>query len=176
MNKCSCIKGEYNFLIDVRGCDSLMYQDRSLWMESGVHIIPVTYEVDIKLPTSGNIKVEVATVGFTELNSALLYGTSSKLGMPDGLYCFSTDSCHKTYSRNWLNTCGLECCVDDYLTKIIGDKDRQEDIDKLYVIEKLIKSAKYSAENGMKERSISLYKEAKVSIEDLNCDCNCLKK
>lgn len=169
MGTCNCIQGLYDFDIKVKDCRSLLYQGFAIW-----DTIPESYSLQVIAPNGTESNVEVITKGFTELNSIVLNNTADKLALADGIYCFTVENCGKSYKRHWLNTCTLECCVEDYIIKMLTDCEK-DDIDEINKIERLIEAAKYSAINNMKERSIDLYTEAKISIEDLNCDCKCLK-
>ena len=107
MNNCQCIKGHYNFSITVGDDQNLIYIDTSDWMDGENYSIPDTYTLTITLP-GGSKKMTEVSVGAGDVISTSELQISKFI---DGLYCFETFSCGKTYKRVSLVLPFLECCL-----------------------------------------------------------------
>lgn len=146
----------------------------SIWMKGENYFIPETYDLYISRGGAGaGIKVTVRTKGQTQIDAEAL-GTSGKL--MDGGFCFRTQEfCPGSYTRYRMNTCRLECCLQEYISELVERSARDSQYEVVQQIERLISISKREAEIGNIEYALSVYEEAKQAVEDLNCNCKCLK-
>ena len=143
-----------------------------MWMEGHNYYIPESYDVWVSTGGGGGRKVSVKTIGHTVIDAEAL-GTSGML--PDGAYCFRTESCADTMTRYKMNTCRLECCLQEYIYQLVSREAPESEYVNVEQIERLIDIAKHNASIKNVEYAMQVYEEAKTMIEDLNCNCKCLK-
>lgn len=163
---CSCIKGDYNFLLTSLDCETILYQDLSEWMEAEDREVPDTYEVSVDLPGKKSAIVNVAAQGYTKLTPASFNLDTRSL--PDGIYCFTTTSCGITYKRWKAITCALECC----LTDLIANTPPNGDFSQIFKIENAIKSIHIEAEKQNLSRAQEHLATATLLLKSYNCNCN----
>lgn len=169
MNKCACIKGQsFDFALISVDHTKVLYQDMSVWMTGDKYYIPETY--DIIMGIGSGKKISVKTGGLTEITSEMLGG------LPDGVYCVKASSCMETYTRYKVHAFKIECCIMEYMSQLIEKRARDEEYVEVERIENLLTMAKHNAEVKNTTLAQSLLEEAKLSLEELNCNCNCLKR
>jgi hypothetical protein len=172
LKKYACIKGNsYDFKITQISRDVILYEDMSVWMVGDNYYMPETYEVFIS-QVGGGMKVVVNTKGITRIEGKQV---GSAVGFIDGTYCFSTVPCGTTFTRYKLLAWGLECCLSEYVYQLVENRSQDHEYEEYEKIERLIGVARYNAEIGNIEMANNVYAEAKTAIEDLNCNCKCLK-
>lgn len=174
MEKRGCIKGEnFDFIITHIDCQGFVYEDASIWMTGPNYKLPEYYDVFIGRGSGAGIKVSVRTEGHTVIRAETL-GTSGVL--PDGLWCIRSQKfCPHQFTRYRMMTCRLECCLQEYISGLYKSSARDGDFERVRQIEDLVAIAKHSAEVGNVEQAIKTYDEARQAVEDLNCECKCLK-
>lgn len=164
--QCSCVKGNFDVIIDYLGCDKLIIEDMSDWMEEGYYIKPESYELQILSP---NRPISNTVTVYTDRRNK--YTTSDigigALSFNDGIYCFTLTSCGNTYKRNKLISCSIDCCIEDAISKI----NTSEEILLLDEIRLLLDSAKINAEIGNLTKSKEQYSMVTKMLKRLNCSC-----
>ena len=164
---CSCIRNNFNFHIKVLSCGELLYEDLNNWMTEDYYVIQEDYEVSIKFPSDTEIKVVVDTEQSTKLNASELIHTAC---FPDGIYCFSVESCGKKYTRNKAIVCNTECRLANLIREASkeNNKEKWEEVIKL----KASLDAVYAhSELGNFELANEEYKYLKKKLDNLNCKC-----
>lgn len=173
MATCSCIKGNsFDFVLTHIDCSKMLYEDMSVWMEGHNYVFPDGYDVWISTGGGAGRRIRVKTLGHTVIDAESL-GTSGML--PDGVYCFRAESCTDMMTRYKMNTCRLECCLQEYIYQMVSREAPESEYGDVEQIERLLDIARYNAEVKNPEYAMQVYEEAKTMIEDLNCNCKCLK-
>lgn len=155
-------------------CKTILYEDMSSWMGGTNYYKPEFYEVWISQGGAGR-RLEVKTEGHTKITTEAL-GLGDDGILPEGAYCFKTESCNGVkYTRYRMNTCRLECCLQEYIYQLVHRDAQSNDYEIVEQIERLLDISRHNASINNIEYAIKVYEEAKTTIEDLNCNCNCLK-
>lgn len=155
--KCSCLKGTYDFLITQTRCGEVTYLDRSEWQTGAEFVSAPEFQLSIKFP-DGSTRTYDGTVGTPiDLN----------LGecVEPGVYTASVTSCLDTYSKKFAITCSLWCGFLKSVAKV-GYTDHIRDI------KERIERAEISAATDF-VTAISLIKSVKRDLERIDCSCGC---
>lgn len=122
---CSCIAKDYDANVYSTDCKTLVYEDRSVWMQDkGFDGLPE--ELDLTITTPGGKQV-VLTINPSKSNvitSVDLFGDASPRCLPDGLYCFELVSCGLPYKITKPYLCNTQCKIDTVFARINGQADR----------------------------------------------------
>lgn len=161
-DKCSCIKGQYDFFINEINCDKILYQDNSLWMTGDNYVIPNTYELDI---LSFNKDSDATLLKTITVNGLGITDISKSLPIKDGVFQFRLTSCQNTYTKTVAILPKLQCCIDRYLSS------EEYDISKHKEAARLMESTRITASFNQPNKAIDFYKMAKKKIDALKCDC-----
>ena len=164
---CSCIKREdqsFDIITTTYGCKAIVITDISNWMMGDNYSIPENHEVEIVLPNKNSVKANIKPNSTTKIFSKDLFGTSC---LPDGIYCFKTESCGYSYSRNKAITCTLRCKLDDFISK---EGVSWEEINKL---ENMVDLVEISAEMGNEISANELYNIVSKELDKHSCSCYC---
>ena len=168
---CSCIKGEgskFDINLDMLDCQTLYLTDLSNWNTGGGYELPTTYSIKVTLPTSN----KEVTIEVKPQESTILKGEDLEVGecFPDGIYCFSTESCGVIYTRNKAITCLTECRIERLTEKLAKQEVR---LDKYVEITNYLTIIKSSAESGQPKKAAELYKILQKELDNLDCECSC---
>lgn len=173
MALCSCItgSGSFKFTLESLDCKTLLYEDHSSWMTEDHYDIPEEYEVMVSLPAQKHpATISVKTGVKNELRSKTLQGMEG-LCLPDGVYCFTIDSCGKTYKSHKGVSCRLQCCLDQAVSQLT----REEDWEVISEIRNWLNSFHSNADQGKMKHAQQSYRVAEKLLKQLNCPCtgNC---
>lgn len=164
---CSCIRNNFNFNIKVLSCGELLFEDLSEWMTEDYYVIPDEYEIKIKLPSDTEISIFVDTEKATKISSSDLFYTAC---FPDGIYCFSTESCGKKYTRNRAIVCNTECRLAN-LIREASKENNKEKWDEVIKLKASLDAVYTHAELNNFELANDEYKILKKKLDNLNCNC-----
>lgn len=166
MSNCSCIKREdqaFDFVLTTYDCKGLVFTDTTNWMEEDGYSVPTEQELVITLPTKNIIKTKFIPKSSTKISSQELFGYKC---LPDGVYCFSTESCGYKYTRNKAVVCTLKCRLDNLIAK-------SEDWQLINKLSNLITSIEVSAEMGLELQAKELFKVVVKELDIHSCECSC---
>lgn len=170
-NNCFCIKGNYDFYIDVIDTKTIVYHDLSSWMEEEPYVLPSTYTVSLKLPTEAVFEIEVKPKTSTIIKAEDL----PVLKFKDGIYCFTIDAlspnsggCGDEYVKTTGIFPNLDCCLNSAYSKL-----EDEYYERIKEVEHWLSKAKISSQLEMEKQAYSEYDIAKRKLAKLNCNCNC---
>lgn len=169
MSECSCIKGVFDFTLEYIGTDKLIYEDMSDWMDEEGYSNPEEYTVNITLPGRNNSHPVTIKKGSKNIITSVDFNSGRNQKIQDGIYCFTVESCGKTYKRSKAVTGSLQCCLDTAYAQLEDFSETEE----LEEVQQYIKSIEVSSERGLTKQAVSLYKIANKLISKLNCNCNC---
>ena len=166
MPNCSCVKGNFDVIIDYLGCDKLIIEDMSEWMDESYYTKPESYTLEILTPNRPKV---YEVVVYTDKRNKF---TPTDLGIGglnfnDGIYCFTLKNCGNTYKRNKLISCAIDCCIEDAVSKVSNN----EEILLLDQIRMLLDSAKINVEISNLTKSKEQYKMVTKLLKRLNCSC-----
>jgi hypothetical protein len=173
MQQCFCIKGVpgFDFYVKVLDTQTIVFNDLSEWVTDEPYVIPETFQVDMVLPDSSVITLELNTSSSTVLRSSDIGISKFK----DGIYCFKIDGqnefsggCGLDYTKVTGVFPNIECCIDTAYSKIDEDKFYE-----IQDVELWLKRAKDSASLGKESQSLSEWKVAKKLLQSINCQCDC---
>jgi hypothetical protein len=140
-------------------------------MDSEPNIIPPSHVINVRLPSSAEIRISVNTLNTTVIKASDLGLSKFK----DGIYCFylepdSEDSgaCGIYRSKIAGVFPNIDCCIDTAYSKL--DETKYDDVN---IVKRWIDNAKMSASLEKEVQSLSEYKTAKSYLSKLNCECNC---
>jgi hypothetical protein len=128
--------------------------------------IPETHKISIVLPNKNTVEAVIRPNSTTKIYSKDLFGTEC---LPDGIYCFKTESCGYLYSRNKAITCTLRCKLDDMISKATTDSDWDE----VQKISNMIDLIEVDAEMGNEVSANEMYKIANRELDKHSCQCLC---
>ena len=162
---CSCIKGNYDFLIVSSDTQNLVYQDLSDWMTGDHYVIPTEYFVEIIPPgrTTG-VQVTVDTGCSTRINR-----DDTNFRFKDGVYCFIVDSCGKKYIKSIGVFSEIECCIKK--AKVTKPHLTEE----LLQIENKLEALKHMISTGYTKDASSSLQIIENNLRNIKCDCDCSK-
>lgn len=164
--ECSCIKGNYDFILQSKDCSRLTYQDISDWMIEDYYAIPDTYTVNILIPgRKEGLDVAVNTNGVTVLTPEDL-GLKSKC-IVDGVYCFTIDNCGTVYKKSVAVTYQVQCCLDNLVVK----SSTKRDLETIQQLQMMLDGVHINAKFG---NIIDAHKQLafiQTSLESLDCNC-----
>ncbi len=166
MNNCACIKKEaqgFDFSLDSYDCKGLLFIDTTNWMVDDNYSLPDTFDITVVLPSKNDVKVTLKP-NTTNKISAKDLGFGACL--PDGIYCFKTESCGYKYSRNKAVVCTLKCRLHNLIAK-------SEDWHTINKIKNLIEAIEVSAEMGLELQAQNLFKVVQKELDILECFCTC---
>jgi len=165
-SNCSCIKKEaqgFDFALNTYDCKALIITDLTNWMKEDGYVIPSRFNVTITFPNQSKKEVEFFGNSTTKLYSEDIIGSEC---LPDGIYCFNTNSCGYFYTRVKAVVCTLRCKLDDLISK-------SEDFEVINKISNLIKSIEVSAELGLEQQAKDLFKVVDKELSKYSCTCYC---
>jgi len=167
MANCNCVKGNFDVIVDFHGCNTLVIEDFSDWMEEdGYYNKPESYVLSIQTPNRPK------TYNITIYTDKRNKFSTSDLGIGgqnfnDGIYCFTLENCGNTYKRNKMLSCSIECCLDDAVSKLTN----REEILILDEIRLLVDSSKINTEIGNLTKAKEQYSMITKMLRRLNCSC-----
>jgi|31_taG_2_1085359.scaffolds.fasta_scaffold00372_7 hypothetical protein len=168
---CSCIKGtgsKFDFKLESVDCKTLLLTDLSNWNDDKGYFIPESHQITVTLPVSNKqVVVNIKPQGTTVFNGDNLETSEC---LPDGIYCFSIDSCGKVYTRFRAVTCLLECRF-DRLTQKLAKKEVS--IEKYIELSNYLEIMKASAKMDQSQKAADFYKILTKELDNLDCECNC---
>jgi hypothetical protein len=134
-------------------------------MEDDPYIISENHPLTITLPSGVAVETTFNPRTITKFDTADL-----NVGpcLPDGIYCFSVDSCGYKYSRTKAVVCQIECQLDNFIAKSLP-----EDIDLINEISNLINSIKINADIGKQKAANKLFSIVTKKLSKLDCSCLC---
>lgn len=162
-SNCSCIRNNYNFLLRSYEHGKLLYEDMSDWMCE--YTEPATYDVFIKrsdgsYPTTPiSLKIDTTNV----INS-----DDVDVALQDGIYCFKTISCGKTYEKVKAITRKLDCSLDHLIAQGVNIPEYRKIAE---IAEKYIAAIHYNAERGFLEEAEFYYNLARKELSCISCNC-----
>lgn len=163
MTNCSCIKGNYNYYTEAIDKETIIYQDLSDWMIEEGYEYPTEYDIIVTPPTSSTPVSLTVKVG--EINRI----TSTDIGtIKDGIYCYETTSCGKSYKRSQALFPSIECCIKTAWATL-GSQHYP-------AIEEIERHVKLVTVNAELNNVILASRELKIAqklVENLKCDCDC---
>jgi len=163
---CSCIKGNFDFTLDNLGCDTILIEDMSDWMNEDYYELPTTYDVEVLTPGKKVAKIVQIKPDQRNRFSPSDFGQGGKYFL-DGIYCFTTTSCGVKYTRNKAVVCAIECCLNDLISKSSPDTDFKE----INRIKLLTEGIRTNAELGKLNKANELYDIVQKFLRRLNCNC-----
>lgn len=167
---CSCIKGNgsYNFKVLPLDVKAFLYQDLSAWDTSDSKEVPDKYEVVVTPPGSST------KIAFSMYTDRLNVISASDIGygdkLKDGLYCFETVSCGKSYKKFVAVLPHIECCIQSAYSTL-----NEQYFYSLREIEQHLKAAKIHAQLQKIDSANKAIKVVKKLLENLKCDCDCVE-
>ena len=170
---CACIKKrEFDIAVSHKGCEFLVLEDQSLWVSGDGYSKPKYYNVTIGILDRGiEIVLPIKTEGKTFLTSKELFNSLDSKCLPDGIYCFSTESCGYKLTINRAYLCTIEVKLNELIYKYAESMDADER--KIISDLKLqIQSIKINAEQGNLEIAKRLFQKVKDKLKSFHCD-NC---
>ena len=170
MALCSCLSGSGSLKLTFEplDCKTLLYEDFSDWMTEDHYDIPEEYEILVALPAQKHpAKIKVKTGVKNKLTSKELQGMGD-LCLPDGVYCFTLDSCGKKYQVHKGISCRLQCCIDQAISQTTSDRDWE----KLIEVRNYVDSFHSNADQGKLKHAQQAYVVAEKLLKQLNCPCN----
>ena len=170
MASCNCLRGSgaFRFTFEPLDCKNFVYEDFSDWMEDDHYVVPEEYTVMVSLPGQKHpATISVRTGVKNKITSKNLQGREG-LCLPDGVYCFTFDSCGKKYQRHVGIACRLQCCLDQAVAKLTTDDDWEV----VSEIRNWIDSFHANADQGKLKHAQKAYVVADKLLKQLNCPCN----
>lgn len=169
MANCSCIKREdqgFDIIINTYSCKSLVITDVTNWMDDDTYVIPQSHTVTVVLPNTSEVNIEIKPNSTSKVFAKDLNGGECLL---DGIYCFKTESCGYSYSRNKAVVCTLRCKLDNYISKA----QTNEDWDNITRLSNLINLIEIDAEMGNEINAKDLFKIVDKELDKHSCTCYC---
>jgi hypothetical protein len=159
---CQCIKGNFNFFAHAIDLNNILYKDFSDWMSEDGYSEPTSMIINVIPP--GTSKSTDFTIIVNSNNKLKWEGQKLK----SGVYCFSTESCGKHYTKSVALFPNLRCCIKQAWATL--DIDKQ---DKIREVESYLDRAATNAEfNNVKAAAQNLDIAEKL-LKNLKCDCSC---
>lgn len=171
---CACIKKrEFDLYVTHKGCETLVIEDRSTWMEEKGYVArPPSYDVTLQIPSRDFEKVlTINTNARNYFTSKELFGSDNLQCLPDDIYCFSTQSCGYGLHINRAYVCDAEVKLDELVYKFaetMSKEERKVILDLTLQIE----SIKLNAEKGNVKIAQRLFQKVKQKLKEYHCD-NC---
>jgi hypothetical protein len=129
--------------------------------------VPDEYEVLVAIPGQKHpATITVKTGVKNKIQSKELQGKEG-LCLPDGVYCFTLDSCGKQYQSHKGMACRLECCLDQAVSQIT----REESWEVVSEIRNWLESFYANADQGKLKHAQQSYRVAEKLLKTLNCPC-----
>lgn len=164
---CSCIKGNYDFILQSMDCSKVLYQDLSDWMMEDYYTVPDTYSIEVLVPNRKSfVSLEVNANSFTVITPEAL-GLKSKC-IVDGVYCFKVDNCGTVYQKTVAITHQLQCCLDNLVVTASTTKD----IENIKYLQMILEGIHINAKHGNIEEAAKQFSFLSISLESLDCNCN----
>lgn len=167
--ECSCIRGSgqrFNFYLELLDCDTIVFTDLSNWMEEDYYTIPESYPMTVTLPGGTTKEINFKPKGTTII-------TDKDLGcILDGIYCFTTESCGYTYSRNRAIACSLECKRETLVQSldINGNlHNYNRNLELIKTIDVYLDSFKANAEAGKINLATKYFNILQKELEKIEC-------
>lgn len=170
---CSCIKGHYDFSLEVLDTTKFRYTDLSMWMEDENYVIPDKQPIEVTLPSGKKVTIYVKPKDSVVITAKDL-GFSSCL--EDGIYCFTTKECKNCTDGEWggRKYSKTESIMPRMLCKIqsiVATEDDEDKSIKLYSDYRLIQIV---AAGGQDKKSAELYRVLNKEVSRYNCkSCDC---
>lgn len=163
---CACIKKEvqgFDFAINTFDCKAIIVTDLTNWMVGDSYKVPENYSVTVTLPNQSKVEVSFKGNSTTKITAKELSGSECLL---DGIYCFKTESCGYTYTRNKAIVCTLRCKLDNFISK-------SNDFVEITRLENLINLIEVDAEMGRELNAKELFKIVDKELDKHSCTCTC---
>ena len=167
---CSCIKDtkqKFDFHLESLDCKTLIFTDLSNWQEEVPYIIPEKLDIEITLPSGQTRQVSVTPKTTSKISLDDL--SLSKKCLPNGIYCFKTESCGYTMTRHKAVVCKLYCKLDNLIAKAQTEEDNAI----ISELSNLIKSIEINTEIGKHQQAVEIYKIVDKKFSRLHCECPC---
>ncbi len=166
-DSCSCIKREdqaFDIVINTYDCKAIVITDLTNWMEGDGYIIQNKHKVTVTLPSKSKVDINIIPNSTTKIYSKDLVGTEC---LPDGIYCFTTDSCGYSYSRSKAVVCTLRCKLNNFISKT-------EDLVEATRLSNLIDLIEIETEMGNEINAKDLFIIATKELDKHSCTCTCM--
>lgn len=160
MDNCHCIRGEGNYLFEIKYFtkDSFLYQDLSNWNTDGKYSVPESYTVIITPPNvEKSYSINVNTRCFTKISNEDLEGN-----LKDGIYCIKFKNCDYIYKGYFAITNKMDCCLEKM---IVNDEKEWKELDGM------LKKVKIATKLGDFDLAKKLMKVANDFGYINNCNC-----
>lgn len=164
--ECSCIRGDGGFNIHVENYDGrfLFLTDYSDWYvyEDVVkkYVVPDEFTISIRVPSFSKASEKSFTIK-TGVRNKISLGDDR--WWPDGIYCFSIDSCTNKMYINRLIIPKINCCVKQYAS--------YGTVNKVKELQEYIENAHIAVHNGDNETAEKTLIILNKEISLLNCNC-----
>jgi hypothetical protein len=135
-------------------------------MDGDGYVIPSKHKVTVTLPSQSKVDIDIIPNSTTKISAKDLGGGEC---LNDGIYCFYTESCGYSYSRNKAVVCTLRCKLDNYISKATTNYD-WENITK---ISNLIDLIEVDAEMGNEINAKEMFKIVDKELDKHSCTCYC---
>ncbi len=164
---CSCIKGNYDFILQSLDCSRLLYQDLSDWMIEDYYSVPDGYTIDVLIPNrKQSVPIYVAANKEATVITPEMLGLNSKC-IVDGVYCFSLVNCGSVYKKSIAVTYGIECCIDNLIVTSSSKRDEET----IKYLKAMLQGAKINAKFGNVEEAHKQIQFITTSLSSLDCNC-----
>lgn len=168
---CACIqKREFDISVTHKGCEYLVLEDQSMWVEKLGYDKPNTYDVLIKIPSRNvEVIVPINVKGKTFLTSVELFGSKNVTCLPDDIYCMTTTTCGYDLTINRAYLCSLDVKLNELVAKFATTMN-QEQRTMITDIRLEIAAIRINAEKGNINLANSLFKIVKDKLKKYHCD------
>lgn len=175
---CSCIKGNFDFLITPIDTRNFRYTDLSEWMSDDPYVIPPTYPIEIILPNGNKNIIHVKPNDDTIINAS----SFGSLCLSDGTYCFTVKECkncdqdYKNFSnwggREYTKQVAIIARLNCRIKNIIASEDT--DIQKGIELTSKLDQIKIISQTGQTKKAAELYSMLDREVKKHNCnECDC---
>lgn len=173
MQQCFCIKGVpgFDFYLKTLDTQTLVYNALSEWMTDEPYVIPETHEIEVTLPDSSVVILQVSTQSTTVIKAADVGIGKFK----DGIYCLRVNGlgdqsggCGHDYTKIAGVFPNIECCIDTAYSKLGDDKFYE-----IRDVESWLNRAKGSSSLGKEKQALDEWNTARRLLNQLNCECSC---
>lgn len=162
--QCACIKGVYDFQVSAPNCDTILYQDLSDWMEGEHYLLDKQYDLQVLRPGA---KYPVVIENVPSGTSLRLDEDQLGFKIIDGIYCFTVESCGKTYIRRAGIFPNLECC---FKRAKIDKPDRLMEISEIELLFQSVHRAIELQDVQLAKHTLNVVEK---QLRNLKCDCDC---
>lgn len=167
----SCIKGNYNFVLNYADCRTLVYTDISDWMDFDNYQIPRQQAVEVNILNRRAVSIFLDPNKPNKITSFDL-GVGSKeerLLIPQGIYTFTVESCGVEYKRCRAVDCEIKCKLDNLI--VSSNLDNPSELSHIVELKLKFDQMHLAAEFFNTSAAQKLFG---ILEKDLSCvSCNC---